>query len=61
MLLKQLYSIHALFYREWPMINFIREYIREHWWQIAKTCTYSNDDKMRAQERVKEARKRGDL
>ena len=29
-LLKQLYSIHAPFYREWPMIHFIREYIREH-------------------------------
>lgn len=29
-LLKQLYCIHAPFYREWPMIHFIREYIREH-------------------------------
>lgn len=29
-LLKQLYAVHAPFYREWPMINFIREYIREH-------------------------------
>ena len=38
------------------------EYIvNEHWFQIAKTCTYSNDDKRRAQERVKEAQKRGDI
>ena len=38
------------------------EYIvNEHWYQIAKTCTYSNDDKRRAQERVKEAQKRGDI
>jgi len=29
-LLKQLYAIHAPFYREWPMICFIREYIRQH-------------------------------
>ena len=29
-LLKQLYTIHSPFYREWPMICFIREYIREH-------------------------------
>ena len=29
-LLKQLYAIHSPFYREWPMICFIREYIREH-------------------------------
>jgi hypothetical protein len=29
-LLKQLYTIHAPFYREWPMICFIREYIRQH-------------------------------
>ncbi len=29
-LLKQLYCIHSPFYREWPMICFIREYIREH-------------------------------
>ena len=29
-LLKQLYSIHAPYYREWPMICFIREYIRQH-------------------------------
>lgn len=35
--------------------------VNEHWWQIAKTCIYSKDDKTRAQERVKEARKRGDL
>ncbi len=35
--------------------------VNEHWWQIAKTCTYSKDDKTRAQERVKEAKKRGDL
>lgn len=38
------------------------EYVKnEHWWQIAKTCTYSKDDKTRAQERVKEAKKRGDI
>lgn len=35
--------------------------VNEHWWQIAKTCTYSKDDKTRAQERVKEAKKRGDI
>ena len=35
--------------------------VNEHWWQIAKTCTYSKDDKTRAQERIKEAKKRGDL
>jgi len=29
-LLKQLYCIHSPFYKEWPMICFIREYIREH-------------------------------
>ena len=29
-LLKQLYYIHSPFYREWPMICFICEYIREH-------------------------------
>ena len=29
-LLKQLYTIHAPYYREWPMICFIREYIRQH-------------------------------
>jgi len=29
-LLKQLYCIHSPFYREWPMICFIREYIRQH-------------------------------
>ena len=38
------------------------EYIvNEHWYQIANTCTYSKDDKIRAQERVKEAKKRGDI
>lgn len=35
--------------------------VNEHWYQIAKTCKYSKDDKIRAQERVKEARKRGDI
>ena len=35
--------------------------VNEHWWQIAQTCTYSKDDKTRAQERVKEAKKRGDI
>lgn len=35
--------------------------VNEHWYQIAKTCTYSKDDKLRAQERVKEAKKRGDI
>lgn len=29
-LLKQLYTIHSPFYREWPMICFIHEYIRQH-------------------------------
>lgn len=29
-LIKRLYCIHSPFYREWPMICFIREYIREH-------------------------------
>ena len=29
-LLKQLYCIHSPFYREWPMICFIRKYIRQH-------------------------------
>ena len=29
-LLKQLYSIHATTYREWPLICFIREYINQH-------------------------------
>ena len=29
-LLKQLYAIHSPFYREWPMICFIREYISQH-------------------------------
>ena len=29
-LLKQLYSIHAPTFHEWPLICFIREYIREH-------------------------------
>ncbi len=29
-LLKRLYAIHSPFYKEWPMICFIREYIREH-------------------------------
>lgn len=38
------------------------EYIvNKHWYQIAKTCTYSQDDKKRAQERVKEAKRRGDI
>lgn len=38
------------------------EYIvNEFWFQIAKNCTFSNDDKRRAQERVKEAPKRGDI
>ena len=38
------------------------EYIvNEHWYQIANTCTYSKDDKERAQEQVKEAKKRGDI
>lgn len=35
--------------------------VNEHWYQIAKTCKYSKDDKIRAQERVKEAKKRGDI
>ena len=35
--------------------------VNEHWWQIAKTCTYSKDDKIRAQERIKEAKRRGDI
>ena len=35
--------------------------VNEHWYQIAKTCTYSKEDKIRAQERVKEAKKRGDI
>lgn len=29
-LLKQLYCIHAPYYREWPMICFVREYIHQH-------------------------------
>ena len=29
-LLKQLYCIHSPFYKEWPMICFIREFIRQH-------------------------------
>ncbi len=29
-LLTQLYSIHSVTGREWPMIQFVREYIREH-------------------------------
>lgn len=35
--------------------------VNEHWWQFAKTCTYSKDDKKRAQERLDEAKRRGDL
>ena len=30
LLLRRLYSIHAPSYREWPLIRFILEYIREH-------------------------------
>lgn len=29
-LLKSLYQIHAPTYREWPMIAFVREYVRKH-------------------------------
>ena len=29
-LLTQLYSIHSVTGREWPMIQYVREYIREH-------------------------------
>lgn len=35
--------------------------VNEHWYQIAKTCTYSKDDKLRAQAEVSEAIRRGDL
>lgn len=35
--------------------------VNKHWWQIAKTCTYSDEDKKRAQEEVNEAKKRGDI
>ena len=35
--------------------------VNEHWWQIAKTCTYSNEDKKRAQAEVDEAKRRGDI
>lgn len=35
--------------------------VNEHWYQIAQTCTYSKDDKLRAQAEVSEARRRGDL
>ena len=35
--------------------------VNEHWWQFAKTCTYSKDDKKRAQERLDEAKRRGDI
>lgn len=29
-LLQQLYAIHAVTYREWPMISFVREYVSKH-------------------------------
>ena len=29
-LLQQLYAIHAVTYREWPMISFVREYVGKH-------------------------------
>ena len=29
-LLQQLYAIHAVTYREWPMISFVRDYVKEH-------------------------------
>lgn len=29
-LLQQLYAIHAVTYKEWPMISFVREYVRVH-------------------------------
>ena len=35
--------------------------VNEHWYQIAKTCKYSKEDKTRAQERVREAKRRGDI
>lgn len=44
-------------YKEVP-IDYV---VNEHWWQFAKTCTYSNDDKKRAQERLNEAKRRGDI
>lgn len=38
------------------------EYVpNEFFFQIAETCTYSNADKVRAQEEVNDARRRGDL
>jgi len=30
LLLYQLYAIHSVTYREWPMISFVREYVSEH-------------------------------
>lgn len=35
--------------------------VNEHWWQFAKTCVYSNDDKKRAQNELQQAQKRGDI
>jgi len=35
--------------------------MNEHWWQIAKTCVYSKEDKKRAQEELNEAKRRGDI
>ena len=35
--------------------------VNEHWWQIAKTCVYSKEDKKRAQEELNEAKRRGDI
>ena len=29
-LLRQLYAIHAVTYREWPMISFVRDYVKDH-------------------------------
>ena len=29
-LLQQLYAIHAVTYKEWPMVSFVREYVTEH-------------------------------
>ena len=35
--------------------------VNEHWWQIAKTCVFSSDDKKRAQNELQQAKKRGDI
>lgn len=54
---RQLATKVVTLYKDVP----IEYVVNEHWWQIAKTCTYSNEDKKRAQEELNAAKQRGDI